>query len=62
MKHTLTTIYHGIGYLLIMVGFIVMCGTAGNSDLGMELSLVGRYEVCGLLTALTGLFLVGWKV
>ena len=62
MKRTLNTIYHGIGYLLICVGFIMCVGAGGNSDLGMEISMVVRYGLSGLATALTGLFLIWWRV
>ena len=62
MKHTINTIYHGIGYLLIMVCLIICIGAAGNSDLGMDLAYVMRYMVSGLLTGATGLLLVWWKV
>lgn len=62
MKHTINTIYHSIGYLLIFVGIILCIGGAGNSDLGMELSLVGRYEVSGLMMMFCGMFLTRWRV
>ena len=62
MKKTLNTIYHGIGYMLVCVGFIMCVGAGGNSDLGMELTMVARYGLSGLATALTGLFLIWWRV
>lgn len=62
MKRTLNTIFHGAGYLLICLGFLMCLGAAGNSDLGMDMASVGRYGLSGLATALTGLFLIWWKV
>ena len=62
MKRTLNTIYHSIGFLLICVGWIIVIGMAGNSDLGMDLSLVMRYSICGLLMMGYGVFLTRWRV
>lgn len=62
MKQTLNQIYHGIGYLLICIGWIVIIGMAGNSDLGMALNLVMRYSICGLLMMGCGVFLSRWHV
>ncbi len=62
MKQTINTIYHGLGYLMICIGFIIIIGAGGNSDLGMELSMVGRYGISGLLTLLCGALLVWWRV
>ena len=59
---TLNTIYHSIGFLLICVGWIIVIGMAGNSDLGMDLSLVMRYSICGLLMMGYGVFLTRWRV
>ena len=62
MKQTLNQIYHGIGYLLFLIGFIICLGMAGNADLGMDVSLVLRYSICGLLMMGCGLFLTRWQV
>lgn len=62
MKQTLNQIYHGIGYLLFCIGFIICLGMAGNSDLGMELSQVMRYSICGVLMMVCGGFLAWWRV
>lgn len=62
MKQMFNTIYHGIGCLLLCIGLIICLGMAGNSDLGMPLSMVMRYSVCGLLIMSFGLFLTRWKV
>lgn len=62
MKHFINTAYHGIGCLLLCIGLIICLGMAGNSDLGMPLSMVMRYSVCGLLIMVFGLFLTRWKV
>lgn len=59
---TINTIYHSIGFLLICVGWIIIIGMAGNSDLGMALSLVMRYSICGLLMMGCGVFLTRWRV
>ena len=62
MKHTINNIYHGLGAFLIMLGIVICIGASGNSDLGMEMGAVARYEVCGLLTVLTGGLLTWWRV
>lgn len=62
MKQTLNTFYHGVGYLLFCIGFIICLGMAGNSDLGMALNLVMRYSICGLLMMGCGVFLTRWHV
>lgn len=62
MKHTLNTAFHGIGYLCIMVGFIMCLAAAGFADLDGAIIDIMRYSVAGLATALTGLFLTWWKV
>lgn len=62
MKHTLNTIYHGIGAILIMLGIVMLIGASGNSDLGMDMGVVTRYEISGLLTCLTGALLTWWRV
>jgi hypothetical protein len=59
---TLNTIYHSIGYLLVCIGWIICLGVAGNSDLGMDLSLVMRYAMCGMAMMLIGFFLTRWRV
>lgn len=62
MKHTINNIYHGLGAILVMLGIVICIGASGNSDLGMDMVAVTRYEVCGLLTLLTGVFLTWWRV
>jgi len=62
MKHTINNIYHGLGAILVMLGIVICIGASGNSDLGMEMTAVARYEVCGLLTTLTGALLTWWRV
>lgn len=62
MKQTINQIYHGIGYLLFCIGFIICLGMAGNSDLGMALSMVMRYSICGMLLMGFGFLLTRWRV
>ena len=62
MRRTANTILHGIGCLLLCLGFIMMIGAAGNSDLGAEMGQVVRYETSGFLTLLCGAFLKWWRI
>ena len=62
MKAFYNTTIHGIGYLCIMVGFIMCLAAAGFADLDGAIVDIMRYSVAGLATALTGLFLTWWKV
>ena len=62
MKRTLNSIYHGIGCMLICIGWILVLGAAGNNDLGVDLDLVVRLGICGMCSMLCGLFLTRWRV
>ena len=62
MKHTINTIYHRLGAMLVLIGIVVCVGASGNSDLGMDMVAVTRYVICGLLIILTGGLLTWWKV
>lgn len=62
MRQTLNTIYHGLGYMMICTGWIIMIGTAGSSDLGMPLAEVTRCALAGLTACAGGVFLTWWKI
>ena len=62
MKHALNTVFHGTGYLCIMVGFIMMIAAAGNADLDGAMVDILHYGMCGVAASLVGLFLTRWRV
>ena len=62
MKHTLNTIYSGLGLLIFMIGFVMCVKAAGMADLGGDYNLLARYSYCGMLTCLTGFFIHRWRV
>lgn len=62
MRRMLNRLYHMVGYALILLGFVFGIGAAGNSDLGVELSQVVRYILCGSAAISIGCFLTWWKI
>ena len=62
MRTFYNTTIHGIGYLCIMVGFIMCLGAAGFADLDGAVVDIMRYSVAGLSACMIGLFLTWWKV
>lgn len=62
MKNTLNTIFHGFGYLLFCIGFILCMGAAGNNDLGADLSQVLRIGLMGMSACVCGSFVAWWKI
>lgn len=62
MKKMINTTFHGIGFVFILLGFIMCLGAAGNSDLGQPLVEVSRMLAAGLASCIGGGFLVWWTV
>ena len=62
MKKALNKTFHGIGYLCILVGFIMWVGAAGHADLDGAMTDIMHYSLAGASACLTGLFLTWWKV
>lgn len=57
---TMKTIFNGIGYIAIMLGFVICVGAGGNSDIGLPMSQVMPFLFKGLAMLLLGAILAGW--
>ena len=62
MKNLINTTIHGIGYLFVMVGFIMMVKAAGDADLGGAMADVMHYSMAAIAAFIGGGFLTWWKV
>lgn len=62
MKQTINTTIHGIGYLFVMVGFIMMVKAAGDADLSGTMSDIMRYSMAAIAAFIGGGFLAWWRV
>jgi hypothetical protein len=62
MKQTINTTIHGIGYLFVMVGFLMMVKAAGDADLAGTMSDIMRYSIAAIVAFIGGGFLTWWKV
>lgn len=62
MKQTINTTIHGIGYLFVMVGFLMMVKAAGDADLSGTMSDIMRYSIAAIVAFIGGGFLTWWRV
>jgi len=58
MKQILNQIYHGIGALLVCIGFILYMGIASMYT-GADIM---RLAICAIATFTCGIFLLWWRV
>lgn len=54
MRHTIST---GIGFAFVAVGFVLLLGAAGNSDLNYEMSEIIPYIKAGFVSMIGGLLI-----
>ena len=62
MRHTINTTIHGIGYLFVMIGFLMMVKAAGDADLSGTMSDIMRYSMAAIAAFIGGGFLTWWHV
>lgn len=62
MKHTINTFINGIGFLFVMVGFIMCLGAAGNCDLDYSMVDVIPYIKAGMVSVIGGVLFTGLKI
>ena len=62
MKQTINTTIHGIGYLFVMIGFLMMVKAAGDADLDGAMVDIMRYSMTAIAAFIGGGFLTWWRV
>lgn len=62
MRHTINTTIHGIGYLFVMIGFLMMIKAAGDADLDGAMVDIMRYSMAAIAAFIGGGFLTWWRV
>lgn len=62
MRHTINTTIHGIGYLFVMIGFLMMIKAAGDADLDGAMVDIMRYSMAAIAAFIGGGFLTWWHV
>lgn len=62
MKQFINTTVHGVGYLFVMIGFVMMVKAAGDADLSGTMSDIMRYCMAAVTAFVGGGFLTWWRV
>ena len=62
MRQAINTTIHGIGYLFVMIGFLMMVKAAGDADLAGTMSDIMRYSIAAIVAFIGGGFLTWWRV
>ena len=62
MKQLINTTVHGIGYLFVMIGFVMMVKAAGDADLSGTMADIMRYCMAAVAAFVGGGFLTWWRV
>ena len=62
MKQLINTTVHGVGYLFVMIGFVMMVKAAGDADLSGTMSDIMRYSMAAVTAFVGGGFLTWWRV
>lgn len=62
MRRLMNDITHGIGYLMFAIGFLICLESLLTVISPVDGYVLVRYQLIGLATTLTGLFLTWWKI